>query len=405
MYAQIIDIQDIKKISDLISSVKMNKEHTIAVFDNPKCYTTVISELLLFLPSKKYEHARNGILTELFEKCNVCLDMVKHELVRLINDNHLFFLVRILSRNVQDRQYLYVNLRDCQKDIFECVTDASDVHFLRKMRGAHYDYLCIMDRLDRTPHFLICFIAANDSRVQEKALAMLHERVKDKKGTFDEKWWLRTNRRLMKVLSVRNNLDRTSLLCLDILNYRYISNRAIEKIKGLFALHPLRFLEHVPLDVDIDKTALLRLLEARDWSARTCNNMTIRDIVYSNLCALDEDDIFHIIGMQFTNDLSDFFISLRVMNYKVFVALCIQIANQPSFKNCINYIKCIKTYKRMAIIDEWKSIKKMETLMLRIYPLVMKDREWYFGLMSRMEREWQGECLLIRQYYGLSPSI
>lgn len=156
-----------------------------------------------------------------------------------------------------------------------------------------------------------------------------------------------------------------------------------------------------PFKLKINKRLFIELLKIKDWSIVTYVSITIEELIYSNSFLINENDIFYINNLKFNKHLLNFFNRLYIMDYKIFIHLCIKIANEPLFENCKFYIEALKKYKKINVIDEWRVNKKMKRLLLRIYPLLMKDKEWYSNLIHDMQNEWRGECLIIKDYYGL----
>ncbi|ELA48316.1 hypothetical protein VCUG_00152 [Vavraia culicis subsp. floridensis] len=399
--ARNIGIEDLKSISRLINAIKNDKTCDIIRFEDPSCYITLLKQMFFFLGAKKYDEHRNTALLRTFETCKTNLDDVKSEMLRFINEKKVFFILKAISKNVRDKKYFYENLAQHKIDILSSVEDVAEVEFLRSIKWAELDYLCVMDRLVRDVEFIVDFICSDDEKVQEKALSMLAVRVKHRKNDFNRKFWLKINRKVLRVLYSRGNLDNICLLALEALCYRQLSDEDQERTQNLFHLNPLKFLTRIPLQSKITKEILLELLKVRDWSVKTYDNATIESLIYSNMNLLCEEDVFYIIEMPFTEYLKDFFIQLNIMNYKIFVGLCIRVANEAQFTNCAFYLECMRMYKKCGVMDEWRSNKKMEKLLLRAYPLVMSDREWYFRLLEKMEKEWKGECMLIRKYFRL----
>ncbi|ELQ75542.1 hypothetical protein THOM_1500 [Trachipleistophora hominis] len=401
VFTKNIRIEDLKSISELVNTVKKGEVYNIPRFDDPSCYITLLRQIFFFIGAKKYKDHRNTMLLQIFDTCSINLDTVKSELVNFINDKRIFFVVKAISKNVNDKKYFYENLAEHKIDILSSVRYAREIEFLSSINWAALDYLYIMDKLEQDCKFIIDFLRHDDENVQEKALSMFLERVKHKKNDFNEKLWRKINRKMLKILYTRGNLDKISLMALETLCYKYLSDEDLERTQKLCHLDPLKFLVRAPLRSKITKEILLELLKVSNWSVHTYDNITIENIIYSNMHLLNEEDVFYIVELPFTEYLRDFFLKLNIMNYKIFVSLCIRVANEPQFLNCVFLLECMKIYKKCDVMDEWKSNKKMERLLLRAYPLIMKDRDWYLRLLAKMETVWKGECLLIKKYFKL----
>lgn len=212
---------------------------------------------------------------------------------------------------------------------------------------------------------------------------------------------------LYELVFKRAKLDE---LAIEILKTIEQKEEHLERVYEMFYLDPYKYLDILPRiqsngfgltnEMIIELVTILKNVynDDRDKIYDVINNSVIEDKLEFNLAMVkDLDSVNHLSKILCIKLLGKNYVS----DYSIFVVLIKVLANEDNLE-CIGLILDIlrnnkkKFYDR---IEEYKRVDKLQRLMFRIYPLVMKDKAYYNKLMKTFKNCFEYD--FITSYYNL----
>jgi hypothetical protein len=198
------------------------------------------------------------------------------------------------------------------------------------------------------------------------------------------------------------------LRCINILGFDVDYKKTRIKDQKLFNLFIETPLGHIHLlhklvqiNFKPNKPTVFKLINFLR-KARDDKEKSILEVI--KLFQIDKEVFIYILSnfefFSYDTKLSLVFVFKDPVDTEIFEKYCEVIKNEKDFevlKTILVNLKDRKVY--FPIIEEWKSNLKLTKLLIRIYPLGMKDKEFYFEIFKNCNEE---EKKMIQEVYKMS---
>lgn len=212
---------------------------------------------------------------------------------------------------------------------------------------------------------------------------------------------------LYQLIFKRSKLDELAVEILKTIEYK---EEHLDRIYEMFFLNPYLYLDILPK------------IQSCGYSLTTEMIMELV-IILKNVYNEDRDKIYNIINHSEIDNKLNFTLAIvkdldevnqdskllclkllkknYISEYSVFIVLIKVLANEDNLECMKIILDILKSNKKSFYdkIEEYKAVDKLQRLMFRIYPLVLRDKNYYQKLCKRFKNCFEYD--LITKFYNL----
>ncbi|UYI28068.1 hypothetical protein J0A71_09g19640 [Encephalitozoon cuniculi] len=217
-----------------------------------------------------------------------------------------------------------------------------------------------------------------------------------------------TNKRLMEILYRRGRLDSLGKMCLKAINIDVLEKDDVDRIYDMFFIDPESYLELLPRILDRGyklsgdvAMELVRLLGQSQCDSVLENAIRVlRNVEYTEEMALES--ILALENARFAPKMflvEKIYSTPHILSTRGFLKLCVCIGNEENYAVLKGLLQILrKSGVNTEIVEKWKKNRGLDRLMVRIYPLYMKDRSYYRGILDGIRND-RDEWSFISEFY------
>lgn len=218
-----------------------------------------------------------------------------------------------------------------------------------------------------------------------------------------------TNNKLMEILYRRGRLDDLGRMCLKTINIDIMEKDDVDRVYDMFFIDPINYLEILPSVLDrgyeISSEVSLELIRQLRFihSDRVIDDMVmvLRSVEYT-----DEMVFESILSLETAKLRSKLFLLEKIcnstarLNIQMFLKLCVYVGNEDNYQVLEGLLRVVKNnWSDAEMVEKWKGNRALNRLMVRMYPLYMKDKIYYKNLLHEIRQADADEWAFVRKFH------
>ncbi|AFN82687.1 hypothetical protein EROM_030660 [Encephalitozoon romaleae SJ-2008] len=216
------------------------------------------------------------------------------------------------------------------------------------------------------------------------------------------------NSKFMEILYRRGRLDNLGKMCLRAVNIDILEKEDVDRIYEMFFIDPGSYLEVLPRIIERGyeptEEIIMELIGLVGQSQ--CDDTIGNAMKVLKSTEYTEEMVFKsILVLENAKFAPKMFLIEKIcrsscnLNTRSFLKLCVCIGNEENYDALKGLLEILRKKGINAdIVEKWKESKSLNRLMVRIYPLSMKDKPYYKRILDEAKKD-AYEWNFINEFY------